>query len=169
MSLRVLQNFDRMEANAHAFAATPHTCVPDPGVEGHYVSCDGVGCCRNTHSLDGTPYGPGPAFAIDTTKPFGVNTTFSTGTTGGKLSEIETLLSQGANNIVRLVHDDASCGAGYLAALDGAVRKGMTVVATNWGSTGKMMSWLDVPPCAVDTGCASNELRVSKISVELLD
>ena len=176
---------DLMEANMHAFSATVHRCVPSTTVPGHYESCDGDGCSINTKHMPDGSYGPGPAYTIDTTRAFRVNTTFSTtvsdstttvvaavgheggnDTTTAQLTQIDTVLSQGPGRLLRMTHNDTSCGQRYVASLDTVVRAGMTMVVSNWGDRG--MGWLDSPPCPVDARCGSNSLRVGAVTVESL-
>jgi len=50
-----------------------------------------------------------------------------------------------------MVHDKES----YLNDLTKAVTDGMAVAISFWGNSGSGMSWLDVPPCDIQTNCAT--------------
>lgn len=129
---------DIMEANNHAFAATPHKC--DAPVNGHYYSCDRDGCSQNTRDAPDS-YGPGASYTIDTRHPFHVQTVFPE--ESGIVTGMVTVLHQDGRQVVL---DHSSCGAD-LAALTDAMAAGMSLRITYWGETAETMAWLDAPPC----------------------
>jgi hypothetical protein len=63
--------FDLMEGNKYAIQVTPHSCTAGND-KGWYSSCDGDGTgYKNTAvDLDGSAYGPGDNFRINTNKEF---------------------------------------------------------------------------------------------------
>mmetsp|Transcript_73165 Transcript_73165/g.210092 ORF Transcript_73165/g.210092 Transcript_73165/m.210092 type:complete len:656 (+) Transcript_73165:106-2073(+) len=135
---------DIMEANNHAFQATPHSC--DSSVNGHYFFCDRSGCSQNTRDVENA-YGPGPSFTIDTSKPFNVQTEFLEDT-AGLLIGMRTTLRQSTRQVV-LEHSD--CHSQYLAKLSDAMRDGMSLRITYWGGDARTMAWMDSPPCGEGT------------------
>jgi len=140
---------DIMEANNHAFQATPHKC--DPPVDGHhYVACDRSGCAQNTKDMDHA-FGPGSDFTIDTKHSFNVSTTFLA--KYGTLASMTTTLRQGNRKVVL---DHANCQASYLSQLSDAMATGMSVVTSYWGGEAKTMSWMDMPPCGSQSCGGSN-------------
>ena len=73
-----------MEANKHAFHATPHVCG-DPDESGNYEAfyCDVRGDAYRMNYNKGSAiysreFGPSAEFTINTKKPFHVKTTFLT-------------------------------------------------------------------------------------------
>lgn len=143
---------DILEANTAALAVTPHTCSP-PDEKGHYSACDKGGCSVNPHKSSPTLFGPGAGFTVDTTRPFSVLTAFPTDPATGNLASVTTTVAQGAASFV-LSHTDATCGAGYLAAMTAPLAAGMVPAISVWGDSGQTMSWLDVPPCSLAASCA---------------
>jgi len=142
---------DVMEANNRAFQITPHKCSPPTG--NYYPSCDGGGCGQNVYRMSSSSYGPGSS-VIDTTKQFHVATTFSTDSSS-QLNQIRTVLSQGSKSFT-VTHNDSTCPGGYLESLTAAFKQGMVLTMSYWGDTGSTMSWLDVPPCDINTSCNTN-------------
>jgi cellulose 1,4-beta-cellobiosidase len=142
---------DIMEANNHAFQITPHKCDAPSGK--HYYSCDGGGCGQNLVRNNPQSFGFGSNYIINTQQPVQVSISFQT--SGGMLSRIVTDVMQNGRN-VQIVHDSSRCGNGYLSSMTDAFRTGMVVIFTFWGSTGSVMSWLDVPPCSINEACNTN-------------
>jgi len=129
---------DLMEANRHAFQATPHSCEAPTG-DHHYTSCDRDGCAQNARALPGA-YGHGSEHKIDTRFPFEVRTHFDDG--GDELVGMRTVLSQQGRSI-----EFRSCASGYLSALSRQVREGMNLVLSYWGDEPARMDWLDSQSC----------------------
>jgi hypothetical protein len=116
-------------------------------------------------------YGPG-ASCIDTRHPFNVALTFDTDKSGnlGKHG-VEVVLSQGCSLTTRV-------GAGYngLVELSNALRNGMTLVLSYWGSGKNDLSWLDGKgsdnkgPCPYpgpkNNGACSGNVTVRNLRVE---
>jgi len=140
---------DIMEANNAAFQVTPHKCDAPQGL--HYNNCDRGGCGLNTHRINATAFGPGQNFGVNTQLPFRVATSFLTDGSG-QLSSIKTELSQGSQRVV-LTHNSNNCGSTYLPNLTAIMKQGMVITFSLWGDTGSTMSWMDVPPCNINTSC----------------
>jgi hypothetical protein len=141
---------DIMEANNMAMQITPHKCDSPQGL--HYNNCDRGGCGLNTHRLNATAFGPGRDFAINTQAPFRVSTSFSTDT-------IKTVLAQGSQSFV-VTHNSNTCGSSYLPSLSATLKQGMVITFSVWGDTGSTMSWMDVPPCNINTSCDKNSMAM---------
>jgi len=45
-------------------------------------------------------------------------------------------------------------------------KQGMVVTVSNWGSSGKGMSWLDSPPCSTSTKCTDGAFTVKDFAVD---
>jgi len=148
---------DVMEANTHAFQATPHKCDPPVG-DRHYTHCDRAGCAQNTRYMN-QAYGPGPSFSINTLQPFKVTTEFWA--SGSTLTGMKTTLQQGDHQVVL---DHSNCDAAYLGALSKAMEAGMSLRITYWGDKAETMSWLDSPPCGKQS-CKGEPATISDISV----
>mmetsp|Transcript_151514 Transcript_151514/g.385176 ORF Transcript_151514/g.385176 Transcript_151514/m.385176 type:complete len:765 (+) Transcript_151514:39-2333(+) len=140
---------DLMEANNHAFQATPHKCDVPAG-DHHYNNCDRGGCAQNTRDI-GKAYGVGKEFTIDTRHPFRVSTTFEA--QGQTLTGFKTVLSQEGRKVV-LEH--ANCDMGYLAQLSKPVQEGMSLIFSYWGASAQTMAWMDSPPCGPEVCQASS-------------
>jgi len=138
-----------MEANNHAFQATPHKCDAPVG-NGHYNNCDRGGCAQNTRDI-GKAYGVGKEFKINTRHPFRVSTTFEA--QGETLTGYKTVLSQEGRTVV-LEH--ANCDKNYLAQLSKAVQEGMSLIFSYWGASAQTMAWMDSPPCGPEVCQASS-------------
>lgn len=153
---------DIMEANNHAFQATPHKC--DAPVNGHYESCDRGGLDKSTRDTLSS-YGPGPDFIIDTRKPFVVRTDFPQH--DGTLVGMRTVLQQADRQVVLDRGADAS---EYLAALSDIMSSGMSLRITYWGDKAETMAWMDSPPCGSQTcsGAAAGSATISNITVRKL-
>jgi len=153
---------DIMEANDHAFQSTPHSC--DSPMNGHYTSCDRVGCSQNTRNIAGA-YGPGAAFRIDTTRPFEVRTEFLKD--DGMLIGMRTSLVQKDS---RVVLNHLTCDVDYLAKLTDAISDGMSLRITYWGQSASTMAWLDAPPCHREAcmGSHAGEAIISNMSISEL-
>merc|ERR1719203_134537 len=152
---------DIMEANNHAFQATPHKC--DPPANGHYSSCDRGGCEQNTRDRLGS-YGPGKRYTIDTTRPFEVKTEFLE--SAGSLTGMRTALSQDDRQVVL---DHAGCDSEYLKSLSDAVAAGMSLRITYWGDSSETMAWMDSPPCGRQScGSTAGNAVISNISIGAL-
>jgi len=134
---------DLLEANRHALQITAHKCSSPTG------GCDAGGCALNTKSIS-NGYGPSSSYKINTSSAFNVKITFAT--SGGALSTITSVISQGSNSIT-LTHSSSNCGSGYLAGMDSAFQAGMVPVWSMWSGS---MSWLDSPACSSDTNEMSN-------------
>jgi len=139
---------DIFEANNQAVQVTPHKCDPMQGK--WYPHCDGGGCGINTFHNNPGALGTGANHIINTQNPFNVAISFIT--SNGELSRINTVFSQNGRQF-SFSHDDGRCGGGYLSALTGAFKTGMVVAISYWGDLGNGMSWLDVPPCDINTNC----------------
>ena len=142
---------DLIEANTAAMAATPHACA-SPDASGHVAKCDGGGCSLGTKN-NGTLFGPGAGFAIDTRRPFAVVTSFPIDAQG-HLAAVDTRVEQGQASFL-LSHTPAGCGTHWSDTLTAPLAAGMVPVFSLWGDTksGSDMTWLDVPPCSAATGC----------------
>jgi len=139
---------DILEANNGAFQVTPHRC---DSPQGHYYPhCDGGGCGINSYRTNPQAYGYGSQYTINTQQSFQVSMNFSS--SQGVLSKITTTFSQNGRTF-SVIHDPSRCGSDYLSSLTQAVSQGMTVALSYWGDTGSTMSWLDVPPCDINTPC----------------
>jgi len=140
---------DLFEANSRALQVTPHICSAPQGK--YYPHCDGGGCGQNTRSINPNAYGFGSNYMINTQNVFRVSINFRT--SNNQLTQITTTLSQDAKSFT-MIHDANRCGSGYLPQLTDALRNGMVVIMSHWsGANGGAMSWLDVPPCDVNTPC----------------
>jgi len=135
---------DLMEANNAAFQFTPHNCAAPSG--GYYPSCDGGGCGVNAAHQSPSSYMWGSS-VIDTSQPFRFNATFKTA--NGQLDSVTAVLDQNG----RTYQLNSPCNSGYLNSLTAPMQKGMVVAISYWGDTGSTMSWLDVPPCDINTSC----------------
>ena len=49
--------------------------------------------------------------------------------------------------------------------LSHAIHNGLTLVASHWGGSGSMMSWLDSPPCSGHENCVSGVAKWSNIKI----
>jgi len=145
---------DIMEANTHAFQATPHKC--DAAKQGHYNYCDRGGCSQNTREKAGA-YGPGMAFTIDTQHPFDVSTEFIQDS-AKVLVGMKTILIQADRKVV-LHH--STCSADYLAQLSTVMTKGMSLRITYWGDGAETMQWMDAPPCGPQSCGGENAGKAS--------
>ena len=145
---------DLIEANTAAMAATPHACDA-PDAKGHVAKCDGGGCSLGTKN-NGTLFGPGSGFVIDTRRPFDVITSFPVDS-DGSLAAVDTLVRQGGASFL-LSHTPAGCGTHWSDTLTAPLAAGMVPVFSLWGdsSSGSDMTWLDVPPCSASTGCGGD-------------
>jgi hypothetical protein len=121
---------DLLEANTAAMAATPHRCSAAQA-SGYVPSCDRGGCSVNSKTTAGR-FGPGPAYAIDTLRPFTVSTAFPL-TPSGALAAVATTVSQRGSTGFAMQHTEASCGAGYFLNMTAPLRQGMVPVFTVWG------------------------------------
>lgn len=148
---------DIMEANNHAFQATPHKCDAPVG-DRHYDHCDRAGCAQNT-KYQAKSYGPGSSFKIDTRKPFNVRTEFHG--EGSTLTGMTTILKQEGRTVVL---DHSNCDADYLAALSMPMAAGMSLRITYWGDKAKTMSWMDSPPCGKKQECKGDNAGLATIS-----
>jgi hypothetical protein len=134
---------DLMEANRHALQITPHRCT------GATSGCDGGGCAVNSQSIS-NGYGPSSSYTINTQNPFNVEISFIT--SGGQLSQITSVISQGSNSIT-LTHSNSNCASGYLAGMTTAFETGLVPVWSFWSGS---MSWLDSPACSSDSSDVSS-------------
>merc|ERR1719203_1437846 len=110
---------DIMEANTHAFQATPHKC--DVPTNGRYTNCDRGGCSQNTRDKRNA-FGPGSSFTINTQETFEVRTEFPA--ESGVLKGMTTKLRQAGQEVVL---DHSSCQAEYMAQLSNAMAAGMSL------------------------------------------
>ena len=122
---------DLMEANQHAFHATPHVCA-DPDDNGNYAAehCDVVGDAYRMNFSKGKAiysreYGPSKEFTINTKKPFHVKTTFLT--EDGKFTGITTDVTQDGKIITKKNDNQA-----YLQEIYEEVSKGQVLVIASW-------------------------------------
>eukprot|EP00405_Crypthecodinium_cohnii_P034349 CAMPEP_0206527044 /NCGR_PEP_ID=MMETSP0325_2-20121206/1106_1 /ASSEMBLY_ACC=CAM_ASM_000347 /TAXON_ID=2866 /ORGANISM="Crypthecodinium cohnii, Strain Seligo" /LENGTH=613 /DNA_ID=CAMNT_0054022363 /DNA_START=31 /DNA_END=1872 /DNA_ORIENTATION=+ len=138
---------DIMEANNHAFQATPHRC--NAPRNGHYNRCDRNGCFQNTKDLNNS-YGPSSNFTINTMEPFVVETSFPTNA-AGELIGMRTVLRQASREVV-LAH--RSCNLNYMKSLTAAMADGMSLRITYWGGSPETMSWMDSPVCGDHQKCS---------------
>lgn len=122
---------DIQEANNHAWAFTPHKCDRNGQA---YSNCDRGGCGAKAGS-----YGPGQR--IDTNRPIDVHVGFTE--SGGRLVHTMATFKQGGNTVTIT----PSCDGGYLQNVGEALKAGMTIAISNWGTDSGTMSWLDIPPC----------------------
>lgn len=150
---------DIMEANTHAFQATPHKC--NAPINGHYDNCDRGSCGRSSRD-EPDAYGPGASYVIDTRHPFEVRTEFVED--HGALTNMQTSLVQGDQHVT-LHH--AGCDAKYLSKLQGALADGMSLRITYWGDKAETMAWMDQPPCGAETcsGTNAGQAIIRNISV----
>ena len=132
---------DIMEANSYAWHTTPHHCDAPQGK--HYTNCDRGGAGKSIHSQDPNAYGPGSQYKINTQNQFHVKQDFNE--KDGKVSSIVTTFTQDSNEYVLTVDDP------YVESMTDALKAGMTVAISNWGSSWSRMSWLDQ-----DTGCTGD-------------
>lgn len=181
---------DIWEANTRTTALTPHPCstvgpVKCQGIDCGYGEngerwkglCDKDGCDLNTYRMGATDfYGPGPSFAVDSTKKITVVTQFITsdGTDDGELVEIRRLyvqdgkLIQNANSTALHGEDnnnvmtDGFCDAQKsvfedpnafkdkqgLKSMGEALKRGMVLTLSVWDDFSTQMRWLDAtwPP-----------------------
>jgi hypothetical protein len=121
---------DMLEGNTAAMAATPHSCSAAQA-SGLVPTCDRGGCSVNSKGTAGR-FGPGPAFAIDTQRPFTVSTAFPL-TPSGALAAVTTAVSQQGSAGFTMQHTEASCGEGYFLNMTAPLRQGMVPVFTVWG------------------------------------
>lgn len=155
---------DIMEANTHAFQATPHKCDQQkPG--GEYESCDRGGTCYENTRDHPDAYGPGDDYIIDTTKPFDVSTDFVE--TFGVFTSFIVTLKQGSRAVVL---DHSNCNADYLARMTDAMASGMSLRITYWGNEAETMAWMDSPPCKKQRCTSENagDAVISNITVKSL-
>ena len=106
---------------------------------------------------------------IDTNHPFSVKTEFIA--SGDTLTEIKTTMMQlnspsGIHRSFSHSRYPGDCHQGYLESMGGALKNGMTIVVSNWGSSWSGMNWLDQ-----DTGCTGNcdngpTIKIGNIRVE---
>lgn len=152
-----------MEANSHAFQATPHKC--DRPTHGHYSNCDRGGCSQSTRDREGS-YGPGEDFTIDTRHPFEVGTEFVQDS-GKVLTGMRTTLHQGSRQVV--MHH-SSCSVDYLAQLSAVMTSGMSLRITYWGDKAETMSWMDIPPCGRQAcaGASAGRAMIRNITIASL-
>merc|ERR1712217_646918 len=80
------------------------------------------------------------------------------------LSGMVTILEQAGRTVTL---DHGNCNAAYFAQLTAAMRSGMSLRITYWGSDPKSMSWMDQPPCGEQTCTGSNagDATISDITV----
>lgn len=156
-----------MEANTHAFQATPHRCdAPQNGV---YSNCDRGGCGESTRDI-ASAYGPGASFTINTRHPFEVRTAFFED--GGAFVRMRTTLVQEGQQVI-MEHEN--CASEYLQELSEAMASGMSLRITYWGEEAETMSWLDRPPCGSESCSASagnaviNNIVVRPLLTEMSD
>jgi len=140
---------DIIEANNNALQTTPHKCSNPTG--NYYPSCDRGGCGANSYKTNPSYFGWGDGHIINTQNSFQVNTTYLTDSSG-QLSQIVTAFSQDFF-VFSFVQDDSKCGGGYVSSMSDAFKKGMVLTLASWGDLGSTMSWLDVPPCDINTAC----------------
>jgi len=172
---------DIWEANTVSTAVTAHACDVKnqtrcegtncgDGPERFEGVCDKNGCDFQTFRLKNeTFWGPGPQFAIDSTKPVTVTTQFVTsdGTDNGPLSEIRRFYKQGGKVIatptlmvgsgmynsistdyctaeVGLFQDHTNfLDKGGFSSMDDAFEKGVVLVMSMWDDHEADMLWLD--------------------------
>lgn len=174
---------DIWEANSMATAYTPHTCdmfgpyrcegtdCGDTEKGERFVGvCDKDGCDMNVYRFGVKDfYGPGPEFAVDTTKPMTVVTQFLTadGTDEGDLVEIRRVYVQDGkviqqanvsvpgfdgNSITdefckaqKAAFDDPDefCAKGGLKKMGEALDRGMVLTLSLWDDEVTEMHWLD--------------------------
>jgi len=151
---------DIMEANNHMFSSTIHKCGAP--TNGHYKWCDRVGCRESTKDLWGLTYGPGTEYTINTLSPFDVITEFLE--QDGTLSGMRTTLEQAGRK--EFFHH-SNCDQWDLSSLSYAMREGMSLRVTYWGSDAQTMAWLDKPVCGKQTCSRLNagDAVISAISV----
>jgi len=160
---------DIMEANSHAFAATPHKCDA-PSLSGHYGSCDGKGCSQHTASLGARAYGPADHYRINTLRPFEVHTSFheASSPTGRVFAGMTTVLRQGHRE---LTLDHRHCSS-YIEALTAPLLQGMILRISYWGQKASTMAWLDSPVCGKEDRCegaAAGQAVIGNITISYLD
>jgi len=143
---------DLFEANRHAIQITAHQCT------GGTSGCDSGGCAKNTQSLGSSAFGPGASYTINSLQTFTVKISFTS--SGGTLSHITSVISQGSNSIT-LSHG-SECGSTYLATIGKAISAGMVPTFSYWGGS---MSWLDSPACSSDNPEVSGSVIFSNIIV----
>jgi len=160
---------DIMEANTHAFAATPHKCDA-PSLSGHYGSCDRKGCSQHTASLGARAYGPADHYRINTMRPFEVRTSFheASGPTGPIFAGMTTVLRQGDRE---LTLDHRHC-SNYIQALTAPLLEGMILRVSYWGKKASTMAWLDSSVCGDEDRCdgtAAGKASIGNITLDDLD
>lgn len=123
-----------MEANAHAFQATPHCGTG--GDACHW------GCGRNYRSAQG--YGPGGS-AIDTNKPYTVFVKFNSND-GNALTAISGGAQQSGKSGLSYSLTDQTCNSlpgnpqTYISSLGKDIRAGLVLMISYWHGD---MNWLD--------------------------
>jgi len=180
---------DIWEANAPATQIAPHVCNQTSlykcaGDECAFEGvCDKNGCGYNTYANGAKNfYGPGPSFAVDTTKPFTVVTQFPADD-AGNLKEIRRSYVQGGKLIpqatvaiqgppqVNYINEEycQATGArryeelGGMKGMGGALSRGMVLAMSIWWDAGGNMNWLDsgnAGPCNATEGNPSVIVQV---------
>ena len=138
--------FDILEANSEAARVTAHTCDSS-------TSCDSNGCGTGVES-----FGRGGGFAVDTTRPFVVEFDF-------KSSSKSTTTFRQCGAATTIVHDDASCGSGYMEAM-AATRDDMAIAISSWGDDESGMAWLDGAVCGANDVCNRGAWRISSFALQ---
>jgi hypothetical protein len=142
---------DIQEGNAYSWHTTAHVAADGDGVGGGYGG--GGDGWSGPRDFTAAEYSPGGSL-IDTSRPFGVNTSFPT-SSGGDLAAIKTTLAQDGRAIDMSIDAYSYSGANGFDALTASLAAGMTPVVSYWCSTD--MLWMDgtgqdgLGPCAVDT------------------
>lgn len=160
--------FDIWEANSFATQFASHPCsisnvLPcsdaktcGDGSERYSGVCDKDGASLNAYREGNLNlYGPSSKFAIDTTKPFTVNTQFRT--KGGDLTKIVRTYTQNGKTVDGGYLDDAFISSqkskfgeknhhqdlGGLRKMGEAFKRGMVLVLSLWDDNSVNMLWLD--------------------------
>lgn len=176
---------DIWEANARAAHLAPHPCnfpglLECEGEECEYEGvCDKDGCSYNPYRLNNhESYGEGEGFALDTSRPFTVITSFPANDEGKLVAyhrqfiQDGVLMDQGATNLTSFPEqnflDDPLCeeqGArryrelGATAGMGDALSRGMVLAMSVWWDEGGFMQWLDggdAGPCDATEGDPKN-------------
>jgi hypothetical protein len=132
--------FDIVEANNEACRVTAHKCTSSS-------SCDSGGCGFAVPNF-------GPSKKINTKKTIKVTVEFTPET-------VRTTFKQGNNEHI-IIHDDESCGSGYMESLS-KKWKDMVITASSWGDSGGGMAWLDGGVCDTSVNCNYGEWSFSNI------
>jgi len=120
--------YDCLESNKYTIAGTLHTCTGSPG---NWNECDRGGCQENAFRVDPNMFCPESRCTIDTTKPFLISHSQSTGyaniwmTQDGKEASFDI------------------CGDGGYNSNMAQSYNGMVFSASLWGGNGIDMGWLD--------------------------